>query len=134
MLKVLAAIQFRSILRVLRWVKTIATWKTVIESMQSLGMDNFRVAFTRFLAFYSDNPSGLRHGETLAKWPSKASFAPHPEDGGTFTVRHDLVGFVEPRESGIRNPEFVTLSYVTCWRLLYSFILFQLGEAQFALQ
>ena len=25
--------------------------------MQSLGMDNFRVAFTRFLAFYSDNPS-----------------------------------------------------------------------------
>ena len=22
------------------WVKTIATWKTVIESMQSLGMDN----------------------------------------------------------------------------------------------
>ena len=59
-LKVLAAIQFRSILPVLRWVKTIATWKTVIESMQSLGMDNFRVAFTRFLAFYSDNPSGLR--------------------------------------------------------------------------
>ena len=97
-------------------------------------MDNFRVAFTRFLAFYSDNPSGLRHGETLAKWPSKASFALHPEDGGTFTVRHDFVGFVEPRESGIRNPEFVTLSYVTCWRLLYSFILFQLGEAQFALQ
>ena len=102
--------------KILRWVKTIATWKTVIESMQSLGMDNFRVAFTRFLAFYSANPSRLRHGETLAKWPNKASFAPHPEDGGTFTVRHDFVGFVEPRESGIRNPEFVTLSYVTCWR------------------
>ena len=33
--------------------------ETVIESMQSLGMDKFRVAFTRFLAFYSDNPSGL---------------------------------------------------------------------------
>ena len=29
-------------------VKTIATWKTVIESMQSLGMDKFRVAFTDF--------------------------------------------------------------------------------------
>ena len=62
----------------LRWVKTIATWKTVIDSMQSLGMDNFRVAFSRFLAFYSDNPSGLRYGETPAKWPSKASFASHP--------------------------------------------------------
>ena len=106
----------------------------MIESIQSLGMDKFRVAFTRFLAFYSANPSRLRHGETLAKWPNKASFAPHPEDGGTFTVRHDFVGFVEPRESGIRNPEFVTLSYVTCWRLSHSFILFQLGEAQFALQ
>ena len=62
----------------LRWVKTIATWKTVIDGMQSLGMDNFRVAFSRFLAFYSDNPSGLRYGETPAKWPSKASFASHP--------------------------------------------------------
>ena len=58
--------------------KTIATWKTVIESMQSLGMDKFRVAFTRFLAFYSDNPSGLHDGETPAKWQSKASFATHP--------------------------------------------------------
>ena len=51
---------FYRLLPLLRWVKTIATWKTVIESMQSLGMDNFRVVFTRFLAFYSDNPSGLR--------------------------------------------------------------------------
>ena len=51
---------FHRLLSLLRWVKTIATWKTVIESMQSLGMDKFRVAFTRFLAFYSDNPSGLR--------------------------------------------------------------------------
>ena len=46
--------------------------------MQSLGMDNFRVAYTRFLAFYSDNPSGLRDGKTSAKWPSKASFVTHP--------------------------------------------------------
>ena len=69
---------FYRLLPVLCWVKTIATWKTVIESMQSLGMDNFRVTFTRFLAFYSDNPSELRGGETLAKWPSKASFATHP--------------------------------------------------------
>ena len=44
------------LLSLLRLVKTIATWKTVIESMQSLGMDNFRVVYTRFLAFYSDNP------------------------------------------------------------------------------
>ena len=51
----------------LRLVKTIATWKTVIESMQSLGMDKFRVAFTPFLAFSSDNPSGLHDGETPAK-------------------------------------------------------------------
>ena len=28
------------LLSLLRLVKTIATWKTVIESMQSLGMDN----------------------------------------------------------------------------------------------
>ena len=46
--------------------------------MQSLGLDKFRVAFTRFLAFYSDNPSGLNDGETPAKWQSKASFATHP--------------------------------------------------------
>ena len=66
------------LLSLLRLVKTIATWKTVIESIQSLGMDKFRVAFTPFLAFYSDNPSGLHDGETPAKWQSKASFATHP--------------------------------------------------------
>ena len=71
-------ITFHGLLPLLRWVKTIATWKTVIESVQSLGMDNCRVAFTRFLAFYSDNPSGLCDGETPAKWQSKASFATHP--------------------------------------------------------
>ena len=42
----------------LRWVKNIFTWKKVIESMQSLGVNNFRVAYTRFLASCSDNPSG----------------------------------------------------------------------------
>ena len=36
------------------------------------------VAYTRFLAFYSDNPSGLHDGETPAKWQSKANFATHP--------------------------------------------------------
>ena len=50
----------------------------MILSMHSLGMDKFRVAFTRFLAFYSDNPFGLHDGETPAKWQSKASFATHP--------------------------------------------------------
>ena len=69
---------FHRLLPLLLWVKTIATWKTVIESMQSLGMDNFRVTYTRFLAFYSANPSGLNDGETPAKWQSKASFATHP--------------------------------------------------------
>ena len=59
-------------------LKTMTTWKTVIESMQFLGMEKFRVAFTPFLAFYSDNPSGLHDGETPAKWQSKASFATHP--------------------------------------------------------
>ena len=58
---------FHRLLPLLRWVKTIATRKTVIERRQSLGMDTFRVAFTRFLAFYSDNPSGLRDGETPTK-------------------------------------------------------------------
>ena len=66
------------LLPLLRWFRTIATWKTVIYSMQSLGMDNFRVAYNRFLAFYSDNPSELRDGKTSAKWPSKASFVTHP--------------------------------------------------------
>ena len=57
------------------------------------------------------------------------------------TVRHVFVGFVEGMESGIRNPEsgiqiakFGTLSNVTCWSVLYSFIRFLLAEAQFALQ
>ena len=71
-------ITFHRLLPLLRRVKTIATWKTMIESVQSLGMDNYRVAFTRFLAFYADNPSGLCDGETPAKWQSKASFATHP--------------------------------------------------------
>ena len=39
---------------------------------------NFRVAYTRFLAFSSDNHSGLHDGETPAKWQSKANFATHP--------------------------------------------------------
>ena len=73
-----AQITFHRLLPLLRWVKTIATWKTVNESVQSLGMDNYRVAFTRFLAFYSDNPSGLCDGETPAKWQSKAIFGTHP--------------------------------------------------------
>ena len=30
---------FHRLLPLLLWVKTIATWKTVIESMQSLGME-----------------------------------------------------------------------------------------------
>ena len=59
-------------------LKPYSHGKKVIESMQSLGMDNFRVAYTRFLAFYSDNPSGLHNGETPAKWQSKANFATHP--------------------------------------------------------
>ena len=71
-------ITFHRLPLLLRWVKTIATWKTVIESGQSIAMDNYRLAFTRFLAFYSDNPSGLFDGETPAKRQSKASFATHP--------------------------------------------------------
>ena len=74
----LKTITFHPLLPLLRWVKTIPTWKTVIESMQTLGMDNLRVAYIRFLAFYSDNPSGLGDGESPAKWPSKATFATHP--------------------------------------------------------
>ena len=42
----------------LRWIKTRATGKKGTESMQLLEMDNVQVAYTRFLAFYSGNPSG----------------------------------------------------------------------------
>ena len=49
------------------------------------------------------------------------------------------VGFVEGRnlESGIRNPECGIrnpFNAVTCWSILYSFILSLLAETQFALQ
>ena len=50
--------QVHRLVSLLDWIKTTATWKTVIESMQSLGMDIFRVVYTRFLVFYSDNSSG----------------------------------------------------------------------------
>ena len=84
-------ITFHRLLPLLRRVKTIATWETVIDSVQSLGMDNYRVAFTRFLAFYADNPSGLCDGETPAKWQSKASFATHPSTETEWPPKHDLV-------------------------------------------
>ena len=51
-----------------------------------------------------------------------------------YTVRHVFGGFVESQESGIRNAEFATLSNVTCWSILYSFMLLQLAEAQFEVQ
>ena len=66
----------------------------MIESIQSLGMDKFRVAFTRFLAFDSDNPSGLHDGETPAKCQSKASFATHPSTETEWPpklLKHDSV-------------------------------------------
>ena len=69
--------QVHRLLSLFRLVKTIATWKTVIESMQSLGMDNFRVAYTRFLAFYSDSPcllytSPSPRDRTRSRMPSSA--------------------------------------------------------------
>ena len=57
-------------------------------------------------------------------------------DSGTWTIHtvcHVFGGFVERQESGIRNEEFATLSNVTCWSMVYSFILLQLAEVQFAL-
>ena len=60
-------------------IKTTATWKTAIESMQSLRMDNFRVVYTRFLVFlFWQFFWAIRDGETLVKWPGRASFATHP--------------------------------------------------------
>ena len=52
------------------------------------------------------------------------------------TVRHVFVGFVKGKESGIRNPECRIRNpfNVTCWSLLYCFILSLLAETQFALQ
>ena len=48
------------------------------------------------------------------------------------TVRHVFVGFVESRnlESGIRNPECGIRNpfNVTCWSILYNFILSLLAE------
>ena len=52
----------------------------VIESMQSLGMDNFRVVFTRFLAFYSDNPSGLRLWRNACEMAKYGKFRHSPLD------------------------------------------------------
>ena len=49
--------------------------------MQSLGMDNFRVAYTRFLAFYSDNPSG-QNGEVGQVLP----LTPRPKLNGRQNV------------------------------------------------
>ena len=45
------------------------------------------------------------------------------------TVRHVFVGFVERQESGMRNAEFATLWNVTCWRILYTFILFFISRS-----
>ena len=67
--------------------------KTVIGSMESLGMDNFRVAYTRFLAFYSDNPSGLHDGETPVKWQSKASWGNAGNGRGVRTCTSVLRAF-----------------------------------------
>ena len=52
------------------------------------------------------------------------------------TVRHVFVGLVEDKESGIGNPECGIRKpfNVTCWSILYSFILSFLAETQFALQ
>ena len=50
--------QVHRLVSLLHWIKTTATWKTMIEGMQSLRLDNFRVVYTRFLVFRSDNPSG----------------------------------------------------------------------------
>ena len=61
------------------------------------------------------------------------------------TVRHVFVGFVEGRnlESGIWNPQSGIRNAecgirnpfsVTCWSILYSFILSLLAETQSALQ
>ena len=47
---------FHRLLSLLRWVKTVATWKTVIEIMQSLGMDKFRVC----LLYTSPSPRDQR--------------------------------------------------------------------------
>ena len=53
-----------------------------------------------------------------------------------FTVRHVFGGFVEAVESGIRNAECGIRNpfNVTCWSILYSFILSLLAETQFAFQ
>ena len=54
------------------------------------------------------------------------------------TVRHVFLGFVERKESGMRNPESGMRNSqpfnVTCWSILYTFILSLLAETQFALQ
>ena len=68
---------FHRLLLLLLWVKTIATWKTVIESMQSLGMEwhipDFSLSILRILLDFC-----LHDGETPAKWQGKANFATHP--------------------------------------------------------
>ena len=70
--------------------------------MQSLGMGNFRVAYTRSLAFFSDNPSGLQDDETPVKWQSKASFATHPSTEVEWPPKL-LTRFSKPARMGARQ-------------------------------
>ena len=73
------------LLSLLRLVKTIATWKTVMESMQSLGMDNFRVAYTpisRFLFGQSFWTSRWRNADENGKVRQVSPLTPRPKLNG----------------------------------------------------
>ena len=39
-----------------------------------------------------------------------------------FTVRHVLEGFVERKESGIRNAEFAIFQILTCYSITFLFV------------
>ena len=72
--------QIHRLVSLLDWMKTTctATCKTVIRRMQSLGLENFLVVYTRFFVFYSDNALGNSWWINAGKRPCRASLATHP--------------------------------------------------------
>ena len=65
----------------------------MIESMQSLGMDKFRVAFTRFLAFYSAILLDFKMAKLLrnGKVRQISPLTPRPKLEGRQIFKHDSV-------------------------------------------
>ena len=79
---------FHRLLPLLRWVKTIATWKTVIESMQSLGMEwhipDFSLSILTILLDFT-MAKRLRKGVWKSQNPESGTGAGNGKGTGTGT-------------------------------------------------